>query len=97
VLNSGTGQNSATLTKIPEQVLTREFNQGVSIGAMIEIVESFRGEARLQGVPVPLAEAVIASLRTAANEEGEKADLTTLIRPMERAAGVTVGRGQNDA
>jgi 3-hydroxyisobutyrate dehydrogenase-like beta-hydroxyacid dehydrogenase len=91
VLNNGTGQNNATLTKIPEQVLTREFNQGVSIGAMIDIVEAFRGEARLQSVPVPLAEAVIASLRTAAAEEGDKADLTTLIRPMERLAGVTVG------
>jgi 3-hydroxyisobutyrate dehydrogenase-like beta-hydroxyacid dehydrogenase len=91
VLNNGTGQNNATLTKIPEQVLTREFNQGVSIGAMIEIVEAFRGEARQHGVPVPLAEAVIASLRTAATEEGDNADLTTLIRPMERLAGVTVG------
>jgi hypothetical protein len=39
---------------------------------------------------VPLAESVIASLRTAAAEEGDKADVTTVIRPMERAAGVAV-------
>lgn len=91
VLNSGTGQNNATLTKIPSQILTRAFNQGVTVGAMIEIVESFLGEARLQGISIPLAEAVIATLRVAAAEEGEKADLTTVIRPMERMAGVTVG------
>jgi 2-hydroxy-3-oxopropionate reductase len=91
VINSGSGQNSATLTKIPAQVLTRKFNQGGGIGLMIEILEAFSGEARLRGVPVPLAEAVIASLRTAAAEEGDEADLTTLIRPLERAAGVTMG------
>jgi 3-hydroxyisobutyrate dehydrogenase-like beta-hydroxyacid dehydrogenase len=90
VLNNGTGQNSATLTKIPAQVLTREFNQGVTIGAMIYIVEAFCSEARLHNVPIPLAEAVIAALRTAAAEQGDKADLTTIVRPMERAAGVTV-------
>jgi 3-hydroxyisobutyrate dehydrogenase-like beta-hydroxyacid dehydrogenase len=91
VLNHGTGQNNATLTKIPTQVLTRRFNQGVSLGGMIEIVEAFRAEGRQHGVPLPLAEAVLAALRAAAAEEGEKADLTTLIRPMERAAGATVG------
>lgn len=91
VLNNGTGQNSATLTKIPAQVLTRKFNLGAAVGLMIKDLEAFRGEARLQGVPVPLAEAVIASFRTAAAEEGDHADVTRVIRPMERAAGVTVG------
>jgi 3-hydroxyisobutyrate dehydrogenase-like beta-hydroxyacid dehydrogenase len=57
---------------------------------MTKDLEAFRGEARLQGVPVPLAEAVIASFRTAAAEEGDTEDLTKVIRPMERAAGVTV-------
>jgi 2-hydroxy-3-oxopropionate reductase len=98
VINNGTGQNNATLTKIPAQVLSRAFNQGVSIGGMIEIVEAFCGEARLNDVPVPLAEAIAASLRGAAAEEGPQADLTSLIRPLERMAGVTVGApGQNDA
>jgi 3-hydroxyisobutyrate dehydrogenase-like beta-hydroxyacid dehydrogenase len=90
VLNNGSGQNSATLTKIPAQVLTRKFNHGGAIGLMIKDLEAFAGEARLQGLTVPLAESVIASLRTAAAEEGDKADVTTVIRPMERAAGVAV-------
>ena len=90
VLNNGTGQNTATLTKIPAQVLTRKFNHGGGIGPMIKDLEAFSGEARRNGVPVPLAEAVIASFRRAAVEEGEREDLTKIISPMERAAGVTV-------
>jgi hypothetical protein len=34
---------------------------------------------------------VLSSFLAAAREEGDKQDLTTIIRPMERAAGVTVG------
>jgi 3-hydroxyisobutyrate dehydrogenase-like beta-hydroxyacid dehydrogenase len=90
VLNNGSGQNSATLTKIPAQVLTRKFNHGGGLGLMIKDLEAFSGQAKLQGVPIPLAEAVIASLRTAAAEEGDKADITKVILPMERSAGVTV-------
>jgi 2-hydroxy-3-oxopropionate reductase len=90
VLNSGSGQNSATLTKIPAQVLTRKFNHGGGIGLMIKDLEAFRGEARLQRVPVPLTEAIIASFRTAAAEEGDGEDVTRVVRPMERAAGVMV-------
>lgn len=91
VLNNGSGQNSATLTKIPAQVVTRKFSHGGALGLMVKDLEAFSGEARLRGVPIPLAEAVIASFRTAVVEEGEKEDLTKVIRPMERAAGVTVG------
>jgi 3-hydroxyisobutyrate dehydrogenase-like beta-hydroxyacid dehydrogenase len=91
VLNNGSGQNSATLTKIPAQVLTRKFNHGGGIGLMLKDLEAFSGEAKRNDVPVPLAEAVIDSFRRAAFEEGEGEDLTTIIRPMERVAGVTVG------
>jgi len=90
VLNNGTGQNTATLTKIPAQVLTRKFSHGGTLGLMIKDLDAFSGEARRNGVPVPLAEAVIESFRKAALEEGEREDLTKIIRPMERAAGITV-------
>ncbi|AMN39884.1 NAD(P)-dependent oxidoreductase [Rhodoplanes sp. Z2-YC6860] len=90
VLNNGTGQNTATLTKIPAQVLTRKFSHGGTLGLMIKDLDAFSGEARRNGVPVPLAEAVIESFRKAAFEEGEREDLTKIIRPMERAAGITV-------
>jgi 3-hydroxyisobutyrate dehydrogenase-like beta-hydroxyacid dehydrogenase len=91
VLNNGSGQNSATLTKIPAQVLTRKFAHGGALGLMIKDLDAFCGEAQRHAVPIPLTKAVIDSLRTAAAEEGETADITRVIAPMERAAGVTVG------
>jgi 2-hydroxy-3-oxopropionate reductase len=90
VLNNGSGQNSATLTKIPAQVLTRKFSHGGGLGLMVKDLEAFTGEARRRRVPVPLAEAVIASFQAAVVTEGEKRDITAIIRPMERAADVTV-------
>ena len=71
-------------------MLTRKFSHGGTLGLMIKDLDAFSGEARRNGVPVPLAEAVIESFRKAALEEGEREDLTKIIRPMERAAGVTV-------
>jgi 3-hydroxyisobutyrate dehydrogenase-like beta-hydroxyacid dehydrogenase len=90
VLNNGSGQNSATLTKIPAQVLTRKFSHGGGLGSMIKDLTAFSGEAALHGMTVPLAEAIISSFQTAAAAEGEKADITRIICPMERAAGVTL-------
>lgn len=90
VLNTGSGQNSATLTKIPAQILTRRFNHGGGLAMMIKDLEAFRSEASLQNMRIPLAEAVIASLRAAMESEGGAADITRIICPMERAAGVIV-------
>ncbi len=91
ILNNGSGQNNATLTKIPAQILTRNFAYGAALGPATAILEALAGEARLHDMPVPLTEAIMASLRTAAAEEGETADVTRIVRPMERAAGVTLG------
>jgi 3-hydroxyisobutyrate dehydrogenase-like beta-hydroxyacid dehydrogenase len=91
VLNNGSGQNSATLTKIPAQILTRQFNHGGGLALMVKDLEAFRGEASLHNVSIPLTEAVIATLRAAMDVEGGTADITRIICPMERAAGVIVG------
>lgn len=97
IINNGSGQSNATLTKIPAHILTRKFSYGATLGPAIMILEALAIEAGLHDVPVPLAEAIIASLRTAAAEEGDAADVTRIIRPMERAAGVTVGASNADA
>ena len=90
VINNGSGQSNATLTKIPAHILTRKFSYGATLGPAITILEALAIEGKLHDVPVPLAGAIIASLRAAAAEEGGTADVTRIIRPMERAAGVTV-------
>ncbi|MGB6509957.1 MAG: hypothetical protein WBF07_17725, partial [Xanthobacteraceae bacterium] len=81
---------------IPGNILTRNFSYGAALGLSIMNLEALGIEAKLHDVPVPLAEAIMASLRTAAAEEGGTADVTRIIRPMERAAGVTVGSASTD-
>ena len=89
IINKGSGQSNASLTKIPAQVLTRKFSYGAGLGLAIMNMEALAAEARFHDVPMPLAEAIFAALRTAVAEEGDT-DVTRVIRPMERAAGVTL-------
>lgn len=91
VINNGSGQSNATSTKVPAHILTRKFGYGATLGPAIDILETLALEAKLRDVPVPLLQSIIASLRTAAAEEGSAADVTRVVRPMERAAGVTLG------
>jgi 2-hydroxy-3-oxopropionate reductase len=95
IINNGSGQSNATLTKIPAQILTRKFSYGAGLGLAILNMEALGAEAKFRDVPMPLAEAIFTSLRTALAEEGDT-DVTRVIRPMERAAGVTIGSGSAD-
>jgi 2-hydroxy-3-oxopropionate reductase len=90
VLNSGSGQNSATLTKLPNAILTRKFNHGAKLEAMIKDLAAFKAEAEKLDLAIPLATAVLACFVEAADQEGQDADVTAVIRPMERRAQVTV-------
>jgi 3-hydroxyisobutyrate dehydrogenase-like beta-hydroxyacid dehydrogenase len=47
-------------------------------------------EAQALGVPMRVTEAVAAALQVACEEIGADADLTTLVQPLERRAGVEV-------
>lgn len=86
VLNHGSGQNSATLTKIPNNVLTRQFDFGAALSIILKDAGQFIEEAKARGVPTTMASAAIENYRKAAEQEGLNADMTAVIRPMERAA-----------
>ncbi len=86
VFNRGSGQNSATLTKIPAAVLTRSFDWGAALRIVLKDGAQFLRDADAAGVPVEVARAVIESYRRAASIEGPDADMTTVIRQLERAA-----------
>jgi 3-hydroxyisobutyrate dehydrogenase-like beta-hydroxyacid dehydrogenase len=92
IINNGSGQSNATLTKIPAHILTRKFSYGAGLALSILNMEALAAEAKFRDVPMPLAEAIFTSLRTALAEEGDT-DVTRVIRPMERAAGVTIDSG----
>ena len=90
VINSGTGRNTATEDKFGRVVLPRLFNLGFTNGLMIKDVKLFLQEGKALGVPLEVAETVNRMLQTACDEIGADADLTTVVMPVERRAGVEV-------
>jgi hypothetical protein len=98
VLNAGSGATSASRDKFPKAILPRTFDYGFATGLMVKDVRLYLDEARARGVPVEIAEAVARVWETTLNDEGADCDFTSAIRPMERAAGVTVAalKWEND-
>jgi 3-hydroxyisobutyrate dehydrogenase-like beta-hydroxyacid dehydrogenase len=90
VLNGGTGQNSATLTKIPDHVLTRSFDYGGRLELVHKDLALLVREAAGLALDMPMSEAVTLLYEKAMEMEGLDGDMSTVIRPMERAAGVEV-------
>jgi 3-hydroxyisobutyrate dehydrogenase-like beta-hydroxyacid dehydrogenase len=90
VLNGGTGQNSATLTKIPHHILPRTFDYGGRLQIVVKDLAMCVSEADRMGLHLPFSELIAATYRAAIAQEGPNADMTTVIRQMERAAGVEV-------
>lgn len=88
VLNSGSGQNSATLMKIPRDVLTGNFNFGGSLAIVMKDYKAFFEEARALGIDPSIAQAVLKTYAAAVDLASESGDVTEVIRPMEIAAGV---------
>jgi 3-hydroxyisobutyrate dehydrogenase-like beta-hydroxyacid dehydrogenase len=90
VINSGSGRNTATEHKFPKLVLPRSFDLGFTNGLMRKDVNLALSEASTLGVPMNVTQAVAAALQLACEEIGPEADLTTVVQPLERRAGVEV-------
>jgi 3-hydroxyisobutyrate dehydrogenase-like beta-hydroxyacid dehydrogenase len=90
-INAGTGKNSATEDKIPRFVIPRTFNLGFAIGLLNKDVRLCMEEADSLGVPMVVGSAVRQLLAIATASEGEHADMTELIKPLERWAKIEVG------
>ena len=91
VLNAGSGATSASRDKFPRAILPRTFDYGFATGLMLKDVRLYLDEANALGVPVDVAEAVGRLWEVAARDEGPDSDFTAVIKPFEKAAGVTVG------
>lgn len=92
VINHGSGQNSATLTKVSRQILTRRFDFGATLGTVIKDLELFHEEAHCQGVPDRITQMTLEAFRMAAREGVEIDDLTSVIRPLERTTHIELTR-----
>src|SRR5580658_5537682 len=90
VINASSGRSTATEQKFPDVVIPRTFNLGFTAGLMKKDVDLFLSEAKALGVPVQTCEAVAALLKLTCDELGPDADLTTVVKPIEKRAGVEV-------
>ena len=92
VINAGTGRNSATADKIPRCVIPRKFDTGFAIELLNKDVRLCLEEADALGVPMVVGTAVRQLLAITMASEGPAADMTEIVKPLERWAGVKVGR-----
>lgn len=90
VINAGTGRNSATADKFPRFVLPRTFNLGFAMNLMNKDLRMCLEEAEALGVPLIVGSAVrqLMGITEAAVPD---ADMTDVVKVVEKWAGVTVG------
>ncbi|KKC06975.1 NAD(P)-dependent oxidoreductase [Mycobacterium nebraskense] len=92
VLNAGSGATSASRDKFPRAILPRTFDYGFATGLMVKDVHLYLDEAEALGVPTDVAATIGRLWEAAAEDQGLDSDFTTVIKPLEKAAGVTVGQ-----
>ncbi|NOP96879.1 MULTISPECIES: NAD-binding protein [Mycolicibacterium] len=93
VLNAGSGGTHASRDKFPRAVLPRTFDYGFATGLMAKDVRLYLDEAASLGMPVEMAQTVQRVWEETLRTEGAESDFTSVIKPMEKAAGVTVKGG----
>jgi 3-hydroxyisobutyrate dehydrogenase-like beta-hydroxyacid dehydrogenase len=91
VINAGSGRNSATQDKIPRCVIPRTFDFGFALALLNKDVRLCLEEADSMGVPMIVGNAVRQLLSITAASEGPNADMTEIVKTVEKWAGVEVG------
>lgn len=90
VLNAGSGRTSASADKIPRFVLPRGFDFGFAIALSLKDIRLCLEEADRLGVPMLVGNAVRTLFAITAADLGPDADMTSVIRPLEKWAGAEV-------
>ena len=86
VMNSGSGQNSATLSKVPNFVLNRAFNMEAPMHIIEKDAVLWRMEAERLETPQNVAAATYQTMRQALAMGLKGGDLSEIVRVVERAA-----------
>jgi 3-hydroxyisobutyrate dehydrogenase-like beta-hydroxyacid dehydrogenase len=92
VINSGSGMNTASRDKFPRAILPRSFDYGFATALMVKDVRLCLEEMKSLGLSMEVAEAVGRLWEVVIREMGADSDFTTAIKPIEKAAGVVVGK-----
>ena len=90
VINAGSGRNTASQDKFPNQILTRTSISVLPRASCSKDVGLCLEEAQAAGVPMPVSTGVRAIWARANDELGAGSDLTAIVQLLERAAGVEV-------
>ncbi|MCO5070016.1 MAG: NAD(P)-dependent oxidoreductase [Rhizobiaceae bacterium] len=96
IVNSGSGRSNASEDKIPKYVLTRSFDFGFALGLSAKDVRLCLDEADALGVPMIIGSAARQLLTVAKGELGAEGDLTAMIKPIERWAGINLDEPEVD-
>jgi 3-hydroxyisobutyrate dehydrogenase-like beta-hydroxyacid dehydrogenase len=94
VINAGTGRNTATEDKFSKAILPGTFDIGFAAALMLKDVKLFLAEREMLGVPTDVIEAVCRLFQLTCEECGADADLSAVILPVEKRAGVVVRASQ---
>jgi 3-hydroxyisobutyrate dehydrogenase-like beta-hydroxyacid dehydrogenase len=94
VINSGSGLNTASRDKFPRAILPRLFNYGFTNGLMYKDLQLCLSECADLGVTMRVGSMVRDMYQLATQEHGADADFTTIVKSVEKPAGVEV-RGQD--
>ena len=91
VINAGTGRNTATEDKFAKAVLPGTFDLGFTAGLLLKDVNLFLAEREALGVPTDGdRDRRQAACKLTCDEVGPDADITAVIQPIEKRAGVKV-------
>jgi 3-hydroxyisobutyrate dehydrogenase-like beta-hydroxyacid dehydrogenase len=90
VINAGSGATNASRDKFPNSILPRSFDYGFATGLMVKDVRLYLEEAEGLGLSTEVAAAVGRLWELVMREQGPESDFTSVIKPIEEAAGVIV-------
>ena len=92
VINAGSGRNTATADKFPRCVLPRRFDFGFTTALLYKDIKLCLDEAEALGVPMIVGNAVRQMMAIGKAAQGPDADITEFVKPLEKLAGVEVGK-----
>ena len=92
VINAGSGRNTATEDKFPRCVVPRRFDFGFTTSLLYKDIRLCLEEAEALGVPMIVGNAVRQMMAIGKAAQGPDADITEFVKPIEKWAGVEVGK-----
>lgn len=95
VINKSSGRNDATVSKFPNAILNRKFTKSMKQRLLYKDVKLCMDEAEALGVPMWLGNTAKQFLSYAITQGTGDEPSVTLIKHIERWAGVTVGKAED--